>query len=254
LLPAGVYAVGHPALTHEGRWMAAVLACGPGAVLSHRDAAALWDMADLAGGPVEVTVPGVGSRAQAGIRVHRTRSLAGWEVDAHRAIPVTSPARTLLDLAAVIGRRHLQLAFDEGLRSGMLSPVALEEQVKRARGRRGAPALRQLLGIDPASLASTRSPLEARFFRFCREEGLPMPLVNRWVEGHEVDMYWPDQKLIVELDSWDFHRGRESFERDRAKAADLMANGYRMIAVTHRRLTRDSAGLAATLRSLLLAG
>src|SRR4051794_15660371 len=246
-----VYAVGHDNGTREGRWLAAVLACGDGALLSHRDGAALWRMADYARGPIEVTVPGTGARAQPGIRVHRARHLAPEDVFSHCRIPVTSPARTILDLAAVVARRHLEPAFEEGLRSGVLTPEALSKQVERNAGRRGVPVLRELLGLDPANVAATRSRLEARFLRFCRDEGLPTPEVNTYVAGYEVDLAWPGTNVIVELDSWEFHSGRASFERDRAKWADLTARGYRVIVVTHRRLTRERREVAGTLRAVL---
>jgi hypothetical protein len=250
-LHKGVYAVGHAAVTREGRWMAAVLACGGGALLSHRDAAALWRMADYARGDIEVTVLSGGGRARPGIRVHRTRWLHPDDRSSHCRTPVTSPARTLVDLAAVVAPRHLEQAFEEGLRSGVVSPEALREQVERSEGRRGVPVLRELLDLDPSSVARTKSRLESRFLRFCDEEGIPAPAVNARVGGYEVDMSWPGTNVVVELDSWGFHSGRASFERDRAKWADLTAKGYRVIVITHRRLTREGPEVATTLRSLL---
>jgi hypothetical protein len=192
-----------------------------------------------------------GGRARPGIRVHRTRWLHPDDRSSHCHTPVTSPARTLVDLAAVVAPRHLEQAFEEGLRSGVVSPEALREQVERSEGRRGVPLLRDLLGIDLSKIAKTKSRLEGRFLRFCSDEGIPSPEVNAWVGGYEVDMSWPGMNVVVELDSWGFHSGRASFERDRAKWADLTAKGYRMIVVTHRRLTREGPEVAATLRSLL---
>ena len=247
----GVYAVGHAAVTREGRWLAAVLAAGRGAVLSHRDAAALWGLADYAGAAIEVTVPGTGSRDAAGLRIHRTRHLHPSDISSHRSIPVTSPARTLLDLATMIAPRHVELAFEEALRRGVVSVEAVREQVERNPGRKGAPVLRDLLGRAPANLARTKSRLEARFLRFCAEEDLPLPGVNVFVAGFEVDAHWPGTNLIVELDSWEFHSDRASFERDRAKWTDLSAAGYRVIVVTHRRLERERSKLAGSLRGLL---
>jgi hypothetical protein len=164
---------------------------------------------------------------------------------------VTSPARTLVDLAAVVAPRHLEQAFEEGLRSGVVSPEALREQVERSEGRRGVPLLRDLLGIDLSKIAKTKSRLEGRSLRFCSEEGIPLPEINAWVGGYEVDMSWPGTNVVVELDSWEFHHDRASFERDRAKWADLTAKGYRVIVITHRRLTREGPEVATTLRSLL---
>jgi hypothetical protein len=247
----GVYAVGHAAVTREGRWMAAILAAGQGALLSHRDAAALWRMAEYAHGDIEVTVVGGGGRARSGIRVHRTRSLHPDDLSSHCRIPATSPARTLVDLAAVVAPRHLEAAFEEGLRSGVLRPDALREQVERAEGRRGVRFLRDLLGRDPSELAKTKSRLEARFLQFCDQASLPPPAVNAWVGGYEVDMSWPGTSVVVELDGWEFHHGRSAFERDRAKWADLTAKGHRVIVITHRRLTREGPMVAAMLRSLL---
>jgi hypothetical protein len=208
-------------------------------------------MADYAGWPIEITVPGTGARGQPGIRVHRARDLAPEDVASHCGIPVTSPARTLLDLAAVVAPRHLEPAFEEGLRSGILTADALRRQVERNAGRRGVRILRELMGLDPASVADTKSRLEARFLRFCSEEGLPAPQVNAWAGGYEVDMSWPGTNVIVELDGWKFHRDRASFERDRAKWADLTANGHRVIVVTHRRLSRERGEVARTLRAML---
>jgi very-short-patch-repair endonuclease len=249
----GVYLVGGAGLTRHARWMAAVLACGPSAVLSHRDAAALWGMADFALGDVEVTVPGTGTRSQLGIRIHRTRHLPLEDISSRCQIPATTPARTLADLAAGLSLRHLEAAFEEGLRSGVLGPEALREQLGRNRRRRGTRLLHLLVALEPEQIARTRSALEARFLRLCRSEGLPMPEVNAYVGGYEVDASWPGTNVIVELDSWAYHGSRAAFERDRAKWADLTTQGFQVIPVTHRRLTRERASLAAMLRRLLAA-
>jgi hypothetical protein len=172
-------------------------------------------MADYTGGPIEVTVPGTGAHGRPGTRVHRSRDVAPEDVASHCGIPVTSPARTLLDLAGVVAPRHLEPAFEEDLRSGIVTSEALREQVERNAGRRGVPVLREFLGLDPARVADTKSRLEARFQRFCREKGLPMPVVNAYVGGYEVDVAWPGTNVVVELDSWEFHGGRTAFERDR---------------------------------------
>lgn len=141
--------------------------------------------------------------------------------------------------------------MEAGLRSGVVTAQELEDQLGRSKGRRGVAILRRYLVLDLQSLARAKSHLEGRFLRFCEEEGLPAPEVNAFLGGYEVDASWPGTKVIVELDSWSFHRSRAAFERDRAKWADLTAQGFRVIVVTDRRLRQERRKLAAALRALL---
>jgi very-short-patch-repair endonuclease len=247
----GVFAVGRRDLTRDGVLMAAALACGHDALVSHRSAAVALELFDFPLHVIEVTVPGLGSRRRPGLRIHRTRSLESTERSDVRAIPVTSVARTLLDLSGTIAPRHLRRCYERAERNGILDRAALVACIEAHRGRRGIGALRRLAAYDPTAASRTRSELELLFLDFCREEDLPIPLVNTQVAGYEVDMLWRDASLIVELDSWEFHGDREAFERDRAKASDLKLAGYDVVRVTYRRLTHERSRLRQTLSVLL---
>jgi very-short-patch-repair endonuclease len=244
----GVYAVGHAAVSGHGRWMAAVLACGNGAVLSHRTAGALWSILPASSARIDVvaarTVAGV-----AGITVHRPRRLSAADRAEHEGIPVTSVARTLVDLAGVVDRRRLRRAVDEAERQQLFDLAPVERLLRR--GRHGAAALRAILDNyrDPPS--ATRSELERRFIELCRDAGLPPPRVNSLVAGVEVDVAWPRQRLVVELDGYAFHRTRTEFERDRERDMLLQLAGYRVVRITHRRLERRPASVLAEIRALL---
>jgi Protein of unknown function (DUF559) len=247
----GVFALGRRDITDDGRLMAAVLACGPAAALSHRSAAVAHELFDFPLATIEVTVPGLGSRRRPGIRIHRTRRLEPNERTESNGIPVTSVSRTLLDLAGTIAPRHLRRCYERAERNRILDREALVACIESHRGRRGRALLLRLAGYDPKPAACTRSELELHFLDFCREEGFPTPLVNTYVAGYEVDMLWPAARLIVELDSWEFHSDREAFERDRAKASDLTLAGYDVMRVTYRRLTRERSRLTQTISGLL---
>jgi hypothetical protein len=246
----GVFAVGHRKLEWRGVVMAAVLACGPNAVLSHRSAARLWGIRPDNRRRVDVTVPGRGLRARNGIQPHSVRKLELRDVIKIDGIPVTSLPRTLLDLAEVVPKDHVIRAITEAERQQLIDLNALNELLARSRGRRGHRPLREILAdavIEPA----TREEFEHRFFHFCVEAGLPRPKINTLVEGYEVDFAWPDQELIVELDSWAFHRHRKAFEDDRERDTVLQLADYRVIRVTWRKLTREPAKLAKRLRTAL---
>ncbi len=252
LYPAhrGVYLVGHTAVTEHGHWLAAVLACGDGAVLSHRFAAALWGLGKAPAARIEVTVGPGGRGARPGIAVHRTRRLASAERTTHHRIPVTTVSRTLFDLAAVVFPSQLRLAFEIADRLELLDLHALETLCQRSSGLRGSGRLREILvGYREAPL--TRSALEHSFVSFCRRAGLPVPAVNVAIAGLEVDCVWPDRRVVVELDGYAFHRGRIAFERDRSRDAKLTLAGYTVLRLTHRRLREEAATVAQELRSLL---
>lgn len=247
----GTYSVGLPALSQHGRWLAAVLAAGPSAVLSHRDALALWGVADYRRSEIEVTVPGLGSRVRPGIRIHRTRRLDPADRAYLRGVPVTSLERALLDVAGSISPRHLRDAYLEGERRDLIDIGQIGRLLRSAGPRRGAGRLRRIATQDMTQLRRTKSPLEVRFFDFCQEMGFPEPESNYWVHGYEVDAYWPKAKLAVELDSYEFHRGRKAFERDRARIGDLKLFGIEVLPVTDTRLKQDRAKLAAVISGAL---
>jgi uncharacterized protein DUF559 len=246
-----VYAVGHSRISQRGRWWAGVLAYGPDALLSHRTAGVLWGIQRSRSGPVHVTA-GVGRqgiRRREGIWIHRCK-LVPEDRTIRDGLPVTTVARTLFDLAETAPFETLKGAAEEADRLKRLRLRELEAVCARGRGRRALKPVRRLLEeLRPPD--EGRSPLEIRFPAFVREYRLSPPLQNVHVLGHEVDALWPDAKLIVELDSWEHHGHRAAFERDRARDPKLLIAGYRTIRVTHRRLDREAAQLAAEIRQLL---
>jgi very-short-patch-repair endonuclease len=225
----GVYAVGHRHLAAEGRWMAAVLACGAGAVLSHRAAAAAWRLLpDQASAPVDVSVPSdTGKKIRRGIRLHRRPSLDLNAVTRHRRIPITIPGHTIVDL----------------------SKVAPPVDVRRAR-RQAA-----VLGLQMDSESkddATRSELEFLFLELCRRYRLPIPEVNVWINGVLVDFVWRERRLIVETDGYRYHRGRISFEDERARDLRLRSHGFETVRLTYGQVVRQPRETAAVLRKILV--
>jgi very-short-patch-repair endonuclease len=244
-----VYAVGHEALPPRGRDMAAVLTCGPNAVLSHRSAAALWGIRRTSRTWVDVSATR-SREGQDGIDLHRIRSLQEQDRAVIDGIPVTGLARTYLDLAEVVPPRHVQRAMEEGDRLQIFDLRAVQDVCERSPGRHGVKTLRALMQ-DAEETPHTRQELERFFLDVCKQHGLPRPAVNAVVEGYEVDAVWRRQRLVVELDGWEFHRSRRSFERDRERDAVLQLAGYRVIRITYRRLTREPAEVAAIILRLL---
>ena len=242
----GVYAAGHSELTTHGRFMAAVLSGGSGAALSHEAAAVLWGLRKPRGPRIDVTVPrSAGRRRRRLIVIHRS-PLEPDDVTVREAIVVTTPARTLLDLAGVLTQRQLERTIDEAEFLGLDLSGLLPR-----RGRRGGALLRTVLTQHDAGSTWTRSQLEERMLALCRRAGLPRPHVNQEVQGLEVDFHWPEQRLIVEIDDWSSHRGRGAFERDRVRDAVLVEAGWRVVRMTRARLARDPTGVAAQLGRLL---
>jgi Protein of unknown function (DUF559)/Transcriptional regulator, AbiEi antitoxin len=246
-----VYAVGHPALGRDGRWMAAVLACGPRAVLSHAAAGALWQIRASDAELVDVTVAGSGRPRHAGLRIHRARTLRPDEVAIRRGIPVTSPARTILDLAPMLSERALERLLDRAELERVTDVRALDAIVRAKSGHRGCGPLRRVLAEHTPGTTVTRSPLEERMLALCRAHGLPRPLVNHDVAGKEVDFVFAEARLLVEADSWRYHRSREAFERDRERDALFARAGYRVLRFTDRQMKREPATVAATIAALL---
>jgi hypothetical protein len=233
---AGVFAVGHRHLSRHGRWLAAVLACGSGAMLSHRSAAALWGMLVTSGSRIDVVTPTRTRHNREGIALHRVRSLHEEDCATTEGIPVTSVSRTLIDIAPVVLPRQLRRAVDEAERLEFFDLTAVDRLIQRSHGHRGLRSLRLVLRDFRGPPALTRSELERRFLALCSEAGLPRPQVNVLVAGYEVDVVWPAWRLVVELDGYAFHRDRTAFEEDRERDAVLQLAGYRVLRITHRRL------------------
>ena len=243
-LHRGVYTVGHRMITQRGRWMAAVLASGSGAVLSHRSAAALWGIRPTGRTSVELTTPRR-LHTRPGLHLHRA-VLPADEMTVHEGIPTSTPARTLLDLAAVVHGQALERALDEAEILRLTGPQMLLDRYPR---RRGAVRLRFVL-LTSRSPTSTRTELEDRFLRFVDEHRLPRPETNTIVDVYEVDAVWRDARLIVELDGFATHGTRRAFERDRERDRRLTGAGWRVIRLTWRQLAGGQA-LAYELRELL---
>jgi hypothetical protein len=247
----GVYAVGHPALTRHGEWLAAVLACGPGAVLSHLTAAALWELRPERPGRIHVTVPSrAGRRGPAVVALHRPRRFPADDVTVHLGIPVTTPARTLLDACAGLPRHAVARTVEQAEIRGLLDLERLGAMLADARGRRGLAALRAQVARLGEPVV-TRSDLEARFLALCDRQALPRPEVNARLGRFEVDVLWRRARLVVELDGRETHATRAAFERDRARDAELQVAGFRVVRFTYRQVVDDPAGVAATVRALL---
>jgi very-short-patch-repair endonuclease len=247
-LHRGVYAVGR--VGQKGRWLAAVRAVGPDAALSHRDAAALHGLRRCDRRSIEVTTSRH-LRPRVGVLIHQTRVLHPNDRTSAAGIPVTSVPRTLLDLADVLDRTQLRRAYEEAERLRVLDIRAVEELVARSNGRRGVSALRALLGHDPTPAAETNSELEARFLDLIRRHDLPVPQLNVLVEGYLVDAYWPDARLVAELQGYRYHSHRTAFERDHAKLARLKLRGCETLALTWRQVTVEQATTAELVRTLL---
>ncbi len=250
----GVYAVGHSLLTQEGRWMAAVLASGPGAVLSHRSAAALWGIRAGDHGAVDVTAPNRRGRHPLGIDAHR-HSLSARDWTTVRRIPCTTVERTLLDLAAVIPVWQLRKALAEAEVLRIVDLSALRALLRRSRGRRGVARLRFILDELHPATKRTRSELERIFLRMCRQGELPVPEVNvsLSVSGRRVmpDFLWRDAGLIVEADSRRFHDTDSAFQSDRQREQLLQLAGWRVSRCTWEQVEREPQRLAKIIKALL---
>ena len=228
-----VYALGLNPLSRAGRYLAAVMACGTKAILSHRSAADLWGIRPTAT-RVEVTAPEV-ARELPGIEVHRSRTLTPRDMTVRDGIPVTSVARTLLDLSAVVPAADLDVAIDRAERLGIFDLRAIQDVLDRANGKKGARALRRAIAAYEPS--TQKSKLERRFKRLLEPEpDIPRPSFNALVDGesgtHEVDAYWEPERLAVQVDGFDFHRTRRDRERDAASDADLELAGLRVMRFT----------------------
>jgi hypothetical protein len=247
----GVFALGYERLGQKGRWMAAVLASGPGAVLSHGSAMALWGMRGTRG-PTEVLRQAGGVREyRSGIRLHQTRRLKPEHITFEANIPVVTIERALLDMAGRLDLRQLEHAVVAADRTGRLRWAVLQRMVRSGRGRKGVGRLRRVsFEVDPRAI-DAKSPLEIDFLALCREFGLPLPQVNVLAEGYLVDFLWPAEKVVVETDSYTYHADRPSFEHDHERTVALIAAGYDVHRATRLMLARDPDTFLANVRRSL---
>jgi very-short-patch-repair endonuclease len=238
-----VFAIGRPDVTDRGRWMAAVLACGPGAVLSHRSAGAAWGVCDEDPGRVHVSVPGHRSR-HAGIRCHERSPLPpNTQLD---GLPVTTPEWTLVDLAAVMHLEGLAKAANEADRLRLIDHDDFAALVESLHRRRGVIKLRLVLGVG-----RTDSNLERRFVRLIADAGLPAPVTQQHVEGVRVDFYWPELALVVETDGLTYHRTPAQQAVDRKRDQILTRAGITTLRFTNDQVRRESREVAQTLRAVI---
>ena len=244
----GVYAVGRPELTRHGVWMAAVLSCGPGAALSHGSAAQLWELLPQNGGaPIHISLPGGVRRRQPGVATHR-RNIGPTDLTRRHNIPVTSPTRTLIDLALIAPRSRLEAAINEADKLGFVNPETLRKTLESLRGHPGVAALRTTLDRRTFTLADTE--LERRFARIARRAGLPPPLTQRRVNGFRVDFYWPDLGLVVETDGLRYHRTPAQQTADLRRDQRHSAAGLTPLRFSHAQVAYEPEYVAAMLKDV----
>ena len=250
----GVYAVGHRQGTAETRWMASVMACGPGSVLSHLDGAALWKIYKGGGARVHVTTTTKSGQGLQGVRVHRARRLDPEDVTVTDGIPVTTVARTLVDLTDVLGHDRILRAMREADFLRLLDLDALTAAVQRAHGRRRLGVLKQALAHHrPGQII--RGELEHRFHELVRASALPAPETNLKITArgrrYEIDCLWRGQQVAVELDGRAAHARMTAFESDRRKDAALTAIGLRPLRFTWYRVTSEPREVIAELEAVI---
>jgi very-short-patch-repair endonuclease len=243
----GVYRVGHRAPSTEAAYLAAVLAAGEGALLSGRAAAHLLGLVKGTASTPEVITRT--QRRIEGVKTHRSRLLNGRDATIFNGIPVTTVPRTLVDISSVLSLDALARACHEaGVRYGT-TPKAVEAVLARRPNSPGAKKLRQIMHGD---VRVTLSKLEARFLELLREEGLPLPITNRPAGGRRVDCRWPEHRLTVELDGYQFHNSRQSSEQDRRREREAHARGDDFRRYSYGDVTEDPTLMLGELRSLLL--
>lgn len=246
LLRRGIYVVGRPETDREGRWMAAVLASGEGAALSHGSAAALWGVAKDEAGWTDVSVPfDSRSRRHQRIRVHRRYGLQAVDLTHVRGIPVTAPVRTLLDLAARHSPVTVERAVNEADRLDLVDPEGLRSALDDYAGERGVARLRTLL--DRRTFRLTDSELERWFLPQVHQAGLPLPLTRQHLNGFKVDFFWPRLRLVVETDGLRYHRTPAQQARDRLRDQAHLAAGFIPLRFTHWQVRYERAHVRATL-------
>jgi very-short-patch-repair endonuclease len=241
----GIYAVGRLDLSNYGRWMAAVLACGDGAVLSHSSAAALWRIGFEQRRLIELSLPSQSRRRRPGLKIHRRPSLKPGDVTTRHNISVTTPIQTLIDLALPLDRRGIERAINEADKYDLAHPPELRRALEGRGGEPGVARLRQIL--DRRTFRLTKEELERRFLPLARKAGLPVPLTGQWVNEFEVDFYWPDLGLVVETDGLRYHRTPAEQARDRLRDQAHTAAGLTQLRFTHEQVRYEPEYVAGIL-------
>ena len=225
--------------------MAAVMAGGRDAVLSCATAAAAWELRPVGAGAIHISIPrDTGRKRRAGIRLHRMTTLEPTETTTVHAIPITTPVRTIIDLAATLKGRPLEQALDLAEQRRLVDFAELHRRLAERPGRPGSPALQAVLSRYTAGSTITRSEMEERFLRLCDDHGIPRPNVNTRIEGVEVDFAWQDARLIVEVDGYRYHRSPTAFEDDRERDVTLAVVGWQVLRFTWTQLTRRPGWVA----------
>jgi hypothetical protein len=233
-LHRGVYVVGRPHVTDHGRWMAAVIACGAGAVLSHSSAAALWRIGLQTRGLVELSLPSLSRRCRPGLRIHQRPQLKDRDVTTEYGIPVTTPIQTLIDMTLRLDRAGVERMINEADKYNLTHPPELRRALDERTGEPGVAALRHIL--DRRTFRLTQEELERRFLPLAAKAGLPVPLTGEFVNEFEVDFYWPDLGLVVETDGLRYHRTPAEQARDRLRDQAHTAAGLTQLRFTHEQV------------------
>lgn len=233
-LHRGIYAVGRPHVTEHGRWVAGVLACGDGAVISHSSAAALWRIGPEERGVVELSLPSPFQRRRPGLRIHRRPPLKARDLTREYGIPVTTPVQTLIDMSLRLDRLSVERMINEADKYNLTHPPQLREALDQRAGEAGVAKLRSIL--DRRTFRLTKEALERRFLPLARRAGLPTPLTGQFVNEFEVDFYWPELGLVVETDGLRYHRTPAEQARDRLRDQTHTAAGLTPLRFTHEQV------------------
>jgi len=237
--------VGRPHVTIHGRWMAAVLACGEGAVLSHSSAAALWRIGSELRSVTELSLTSPSRRRRPGLRIHQRPSLQERDLTVEYGIPVTTPIQTLIDLSLRHDRRGVERMINEADKYDLVHPPELRRALDERGGEPGVAVLRQIL--DRRTFRLTKEELERRFLPLARKAGLPVPLTGQFVNEFEVDFYWPDLGLVVETDGLRYHRTPAEQARDRLRDQAHTAAGLTQLRFTHEQVRYEPEYVARIL-------
>jgi very-short-patch-repair endonuclease len=244
----GIYAVGRREMSPDGRWMAAVLACGDGAVLSHRSATALWGIGYEERGRIDVTVPRSGGFKRPGIKIRRRPNLQERSVTRWRGIPVTDPVQTLIDVATEISEMRLERCVNQADVLDLVDPETLRRELDGHGGELGVKKLATLL--DRHTFRLSDSDLEVLFRALVLAAGLPLPLTKHWLLGFETDFFFPDLDLIVETDGLRYHRTPSQQARAAKRDQQHVAAGYKVLRFTHWQIAHAANEVTGVLRAV----